>query len=82
MNNPILSKLAQGMPQNLGRIKQMMSMMQGAKNPQAMMSQLASQNPQIKTILDMVQGRDPKQVFINACKQKGVDPENIISMLK
>lgn len=70
------------MPQNLDTIKQMMNMVRGAQNPQAMITQLASHNPQMKTMLDMIQGRDPKQVFFDACRQKGVDPNQIFSMLR
>lgn len=68
---------------NLKRIKDMVGMIKGARNPQAMLSQMASNNPQMKSVLDMVQtGGDPRQMFFNACKQKGIDPEQILSMMK
>lgn len=72
------------MPQNLGRIKQMMGMVRSAGNPQAMISQIASQNPQMKQVLDLVNqsGGDPKKAFYSACKSRGVDPESIIKMLR
>lgn len=81
MANPIISKLMsqQGINPNL---KNMVSMMKGAKNPEAMIQQLASQNPQMKQVLDMVGNGDPKQIFMNACKQKGIDPNQILSMMK
>lgn len=81
MANPIISKLMsqQGINPNL---KNMVSMMKGAKNPEAMIQQLASQNPQMKQVIDMVGNGDPKQIFMNACKQKGVDPSDILSFLK
>lgn len=74
---------AQSMPQGMGMIRQMMNMVKSAGNPQQMMTQLASQNPQMKQIIDMVgTSGNPKQMFLNICKQRGIDPEQIISMLK
>lgn len=80
MANPIISALSksQGINPNL---KNMIAMMKGAQNPMAMMQQIASQNPQMKQVLDMVGNGDPKQVFMNACKQRGKDPNEILSML-
>lgn len=85
MSNPILSALNTGaaMTSNLKRIKEMVGMIKGARNPQVILSQMASNNPQMKSVLDMVQtGGDPKQIFFNACKQKGIDPEQILSAMK
>lgn len=50
----------------------------------AMISMIAGKNPQMKQILDFVgkNGGDPEKVFYSACKDKGVDPESIIKMLK
>lgn len=81
MDNPIIKMLAGQMPQS-SNLKNMVGMMKSAKNPQAMLNQMASQNPQMKTILDMVQGRNPKQVFLDACREKGKDPNDILSMLQ
>lgn len=70
-------------PQNLGKVKDMMNLVRNAHNPQAMVMQLASKNPQMKQIMDMVgTNGDPRQIFMNACKSKGVNPEDILSMMK
>lgn len=67
---------------NLGKLKNMVSLFKGAKDPQALVMQMASQNPQMKTILDMVKGGNPEQIFYDVCKQRNVDPSDILSIMK
>lgn len=57
-------------------------MVRNANNPQAMISQLASQNPQMKTILDMVKGGNPKDIFYDVCQQRGINPDDILSQMR
>lgn len=75
---------AKSMPQNLGKIKEMMGMVRSAGNPMAMVNQMAAQNPQMKQMVDLVNqnGGNAEQVFYAACKQRGVDPQTILNMLK
>ena len=74
----------QSLPNNLQQIKNMMNMFKGAKNPQQMLTNMANQNPQMKQIIDMVNNsnKSPKDLFYDMAKQKGVDPNQIISMLQ
>lgn len=69
---------------NLSQIKQMMNMVRSAGNPQAMLQSIAQNNPQMKQVMDIVgqSGGDPKEAFYRMAKEKGVDPEQILSMLK
>lgn len=61
----------------------MVDMVKSARNPKDMVMNMASQNPQMKPIIDMVKsGGNPQQMFFNACKEKGIDPEQILSMMK
>ena len=79
----ILQQLG-NMPGNLRQIKGMMDMVRTAGNPQAMLSQMMQQNPQMKQVMDAVNqyGGDPKKAFYSLCQQKGVDPNEILNMLK
>lgn len=79
----ILQQLG-NMPGNLRQIKGMMDMVRTAGNPQAMLSQMMQQNPQMKQVMDAVNqyGGDPKKAFYGLCEQKGVDPNEILNMLK
>ena len=79
--NPILSNLPN--PQ-MAQLKQIFSMMQGAKNPQAMLAQLTNSNPQMKQVMDLVNsnGGNAKELFYKLAQQKGVDPETILNQLR
>lgn len=66
-------------------IQQMMQLMQSGSNPASMMQYLMNTNPQVATIMNLVNtkyGGDPKAAFYDLAKQKGVDPNQILSMLK
>jgi hypothetical protein len=49
-----------------------------------MMQQLIGQNPQMQQVMQIINqnGGDPKAAFYNLAKQKGIDPDEILSMLK
>lgn len=56
----------------------LMQMMQGGGNPQQMIMQMAQQNPQLKQMLPLIQGKNPQQLnatFENLCKERGINPE-------
>ena len=69
---------------NLSKIKQMMNMVRSAGNPQAMIQFIAQNNPQMKQVMDIVHqsGGDPKAAFYKMAEEKGVNPEQILEMLK
>lgn len=82
---PILQQLqGNGMMNGIGQIKQMMNMIKNAGNPQAMMAQMMQNNPQMKQVMDAVNqyGGDPKKAFYALAQQKGVNPDEILNMLK
>ena len=63
------------------KVRQMISMFKGLNNPQAMAQQLVSRNPQLKAILDASNGNYEK-AFRDYAKQMGVNPDEIINLLK
>lgn len=69
---------------NLNQIKQMMNMVQSARNPQAMLQSIIQNNPQMKQVMDIVNesGGNPKAAFYKMAEEKGVDPEQVLSMLR
>lgn len=85
MSNPF-NTLNPANPMNINRIGQMKSMFQtfqNARNPMALFQQMAMRNPQLQPILNMVrQGMNPNQIFENICKQKGINPQELINMIK
>ena len=83
--NPMLSALNQNrMVQNLQPIKNMMNMLRGAGNSSMMLQQMTAQNPQMRQVMDLVQqnGGNAKQAFYKLAEQKGVNPDEILNMLK
>ena len=74
---PILQQLNNP---GIGKIRQMMNMAKAMQNPQAAIQQM----PQLKQAMDFVQrtGGDPQKAFYELAKQKGVDPESILSQLR
>ncbi len=69
---------------NLQQVKNMMNLLRTSQNPQAMMQTLLMQNPQLQSVMTLINqsGGDPKTAFYKLAEQKGVDPNQIINMLK
>jgi hypothetical protein len=87
--NPMLNQLSQlnGLSQqvkNLNQIKNMMNLLRNANNPQAMLQQMIQNNPQIKEIMNYINmnGGDPQQAFYKMAQEKGINPNEILQMLK
>lgn len=83
--NPMLQALKNSpVNNNLSQIKHMMNMVRSAGNPQAMLQSIAQNNPQMKQVIDIVgqSGGDPKSAFYKMAEEKGIDPEQILSMLR
>ena len=79
----ILQQIAKSNPL-LQNVRQMMGMVNAAQNPQAMLNQLMSNNPQMKPVMDVINqyGGDAKKAFYSVAEQNGIDPNDIFSMMK
>lgn len=55
-----------------------------AKNPTMMLQHLASQNPNVANAMNLINksGGDPKRAFYSEAQRLGVDPNQILGMLK
>ena len=79
----ILQQLAGGLripPQ----IRQMISVVRSAGNPQMMMNQLMQTNPQMKQVMDIVReyGGDADKAFRDIAEKNGIDPEEIVNLMR
>lgn len=81
--NPIIQAISGKslMSSKLGQAQQMMSQLRSAGNPQAMIAQMMQSNPQIKQIIDQY-GGDPKTAFYRFSEANGIDPEEILKLMK
>lgn len=79
--NPILQRMQ---TPNLNQIRNMMNTVKSAGNPQAMLMNMAQNNPRIKQAMDVINksGGDPQKAFYALAEQKGVNPEDILSQLR
>lgn len=85
MQNPMLQALkSQPANNNLSQIKNMMNMIRSARNPQAMLQSMMQNNPQMRQVMDLINqsGGDPKAAFYKLAQEKGIDPQQILDMLK
>ena len=81
MSNPMLKNLSS--PNNFGQLKNLYKTIKSAGNPQMMLNQMASNNPQLKQAMDFVNqnGGNPQQAFYKLAKDKGINPEDILKEL-
>ena len=63
---------------------QMFKTLQCSNNPQQLLNKMVQQNPKVKQTLDLINssGKNPRDLFYQAAKEKGVDPESILSLLR
>ena len=61
-----------------------MGMLKNANDPEAMMRSLVMQNPKMQQTLNEINrsGMSAKDLFYKSAEQNGVDPNEILNMLK
>ena len=82
MLNPILGALAQN---RLGAaaapVRNMMQMVRAAHNQQAAVSQIMARNPQLNSVLQQY-GGNAQQAFYGMAQQLGVNPDEVLSLIR
>lgn len=67
------------MPMN-NPITQMMQLMQAGKNPNAVLQMLAQNNPQVRQVIGMINGKTPaqlEQMARNMARERGTTIEDV-----
>ena len=66
------------------QIRQLIGMIKSSGNPQAMLMQMMQNNPNMKQAMEIVQqyGGDAEKAFYALAEQKGIDPQEILNLLK
>ena len=69
---------------NFAQIKNLMSAARGAKDSEAIMEQMIANNPQYQQAYTQMkqEGGTLKEAFMNRAKALGVNPDDILNMLK
>lgn len=80
MNPMMMSMLSS----KLGPLKQMMNAVQSAQNPALALQQMAGNNPQLQQAMQLVQqsGGNAQAAFEKLARENGIDPQQILGMLK
>jgi hypothetical protein len=82
MGNDLANMLSKS-SQPTNNLSTITSMLKGVKNPTDMLMNMAKNNPQANMILNaMKSGGNPKDMFYELAKQRGVNPEEIINIAK
>lgn len=78
--NKLFQQLNAGVPE---QARKMAALFKGARNPQTLIANALKNNPEAAALLDTVKnGADPQALFYAKAKEKGVDPESILSLLR
>ena len=81
--NPLINHVNSGFNGNgnIESVKGMMKMFRSAGDQSRVIEELASKNPEINQIVQMSNGV-LKGLFYNLCRQKGVNPADVLNMLR
>ena len=88
MGNPILSQMTQTRLQQMSgpiqQMKRMMNQLQTMSNPQAALQSFMTNNPKSKQVMDLIQksGGDPQKAFYALAEQQGINPDDVLNMLR
>ena len=65
-------------------VRQMISLLKSSGNPQALLNQLMMTSPNMKQVMEIVQqyGGDANRAFYALAEQKGINPQEILDLLK
>ena len=66
------------------QIRQMIGMLKSSGNPQALLMQMMQNNPNVKQAMEIAQqyGGDAEKAFYALAEQKGINPQEILDLLK
>ena len=82
MNNELANMLSKS-SSPMSNLSNVMAMIKGIKNPNEMLANIAKNNPQANMLLKTIKsGGNPKDMFYEMAKQKGVNADEILEMAK
>ena len=85
MGNPIEQKIAQTMNnKNINGYVNLARMIRGANNPMNMISNLVSNIPGFGKAINLIKhsGTNPRDLYYNLAKEKGVDPDEFLKQFR
>lgn len=64
------------------QLKSMMQIVSTSSNPDQMLAYMAQSNPELKQLLNSIGSKNPKELFYNEARRKGLTNEQIDAFLK
>lgn len=64
---------------------QLLQMLNSSQNPEAMLQQIAGQNPLMQRAMQMAQGKSPQEIraiAVNLAKQQGMTEQDVDNMVR
>ena len=79
-----MTNLYQQLNPQTNNLTSFINTVKNARNPQQLLMNMAQNNPNVKQTLDFIKmsNKHPRELFYEAAKQRGVDPNTILNMLK
>jgi hypothetical protein len=77
--NPMLQKLS---PRTPAPTNNMLSLLQNSNNPQQLINNILTQNPQLTNLINQFGNGDPKTAFYEYARQSGQDPQQVLNFLQ
>ena len=81
-SNQPQTSIPQGQNNILSKVAQLKNVFKMASNPEQAIMNMAQNNPQVKEVMNMCNGKNAKDVFYQKCSQMGIDPNYILGMMK
>lgn len=84
MANPfnVMNPMNIGNNPNIQQLKQAYQIFSQSKNPLQAFQMMASRNPQLQSIMQMLQnGGNPQQIFNSICQQRGINPQEFLKQI-
>lgn len=83
-NNNVAGNAQANGNNGLNNILGIFNMLKGSNNPMQMIQNMAQTNPQVKQAMDYIEqnGGDMQSAFYKLAKERGVDPNQVLNMLK
>ncbi len=82
MSNPFNALNPNNPMNNIAPFRDIYQAMKNSNNPMQLFSNIASKNPQLQPIMQMLRnGVSPQQVFTQLCQQRGINPQDFLKAL-
>lgn len=82
MANPFFNNTIKSNGINMGQVKQIYNMLRCSNNPNQLLNQMVSQNPQMAQAVNLIKNNgNYEQIFRSMCNERGINADDLIKQL-